>query len=72
MNHPEVLVIYKKLIIRYLPTPRDDLLWEEDFFRIQNSYNSKTIYEWNLDGYSEYQICELICWSVFYEKLLKV
>ncbi|XP_028076004.1 NAC transcription factor 25-like [Camellia sinensis] len=41
------------------PTPWD-ILYEEDFFHGQNSYHGKTIHEWNIDGYSEYQIFECI------------
>ena len=34
-------------------TPHD-ILYEEDFFHGQNSYHGKTIYEWNIYGFSKY------------------
>lgn len=48
-----------------------DILYEEDFFHAQNSYHGKTIYEWNLDGYSEYQIFELIHQIIMYATIYK-
>ena len=41
------------------PTPQD-ILYEEDFLHTQKSYHGKTIYEWNIDGKSEYQIFETV------------
>ncbi|XP_028089917.1 uncharacterized protein LOC114289973 [Camellia sinensis] len=45
----------------YYPRPTHvDVLYEEDFLQNQRSYYSKTIYEWNIDGLSEYQIYEIL------------
>jgi hypothetical protein len=52
------------------PTPQD-LLWEEDYFNVQYSYNAKTIYEWNIDGLSEYQIYEVIHKMMMYSSVCK-
>ena len=41
------------------PSPMD-LLYEEDFLHSQKSYHSRTIYEWNIDGLTEYQIFEVL------------
>ncbi|KAL7184993.1 hypothetical protein ACSBR2_027018 [Camellia fascicularis] len=41
------------------PTPQD-ILYEEDFLPTQIFYHGKTIYEWNIDGKSEYQNFETI------------
>ncbi|KAL7248333.1 hypothetical protein ACSBR2_003117 [Camellia fascicularis] len=43
----------------FRPTPLD-FLYEEDFLHSQKSYHSRTIYEWNIDGLSEYQIYEIL------------
>ena len=37
------------------PTP-PDVLYEETYINDQGSYHGKTIYEWNIDGESEYGI----------------
>ncbi|KAJ0692784.1 hypothetical protein HanPI659440_Chr15g0589831 [Helianthus annuus] len=37
------------------PTPQD-VLHEEQEYEINNSYNGKAIYEWNLDGYTDRQV----------------
>ena len=34
--------------------------YEEDFLHNQKSYHGRTIYDWNIDGFSEYQIFELL------------
>ena len=52
------------------PTPQD-LLFEEDSFQNQVSYNSRTIYEWNIDGLSEYQIYEVIHKMLIYATIYK-
>ncbi|XP_028059089.1 uncharacterized protein LOC114262873 [Camellia sinensis] len=41
------------------PTPMD-ILYEEDFLQTQRHYTSTAIYEWNIDGLSEYQLYELL------------
>ncbi|XP_068657947.1 uncharacterized protein [Aristolochia californica] len=39
------------------PTPQD-LLYEENLYLDKKSYDGRTIYEWSIDGLSEYQIME--------------
>ena len=52
------------------PTPQD-LLFEEDFFQNQVSYNGRSIYEWNMDGLSEYQIHEVLHKMLMYASVCK-
>lgn len=52
------------------PTPQD-ILYEEDFLHTQKSYHEKTIYEWNIDGKTEYQIFETIHHIMMYATLCK-
>ncbi|XP_028107153.1 uncharacterized protein LOC114306167 [Camellia sinensis] len=48
-----------------------DILYEEDFLQTQKSYHGKTIYEWNIDGLSEYQIFELLHQMIMYSTICK-
>lgn len=52
------------------PTPQD-ILYEEDFFHNKKSYNGRTIYEWNIDGMTEYQIFEVIHQIYMYSTVYK-
>ncbi|KAF6136259.1 hypothetical protein GIB67_042744 [Kingdonia uniflora] len=52
------------------PSPQN-LLFEDDFLQNQMSYNERTIYEWNIDGLSEYQIYEIIHKILMYACICK-
>lgn len=46
-------------------------MYEEDLFQNQKSYNGKTIYEWNINGKSKYQIMEMIHQMMMYSTVYK-
>lgn len=37
-----------------------DLLYEENYINVASEYNPRTIYEWNIDGQSDYQIFQTL------------
>ena len=51
-------------------TPQD-ILYEENLLHSQKNYNGKTIYEWNIDGMSEYQIMEMMQQIMMYSTICK-
>uniref|UniRef100_A0A7N0VNA9 DUF7746 domain-containing protein n=1 Tax=Kalanchoe fedtschenkoi TaxID=63787 RepID=A0A7N0VNA9_KALFE len=52
------------------PSPVD-ILHEEQEYILNNSYNGKNIYEWNLDGYTEKQIYNLVHRMLMYSTISK-
>uniref|UniRef100_A0A7N0V3H1 CCHC-type domain-containing protein n=1 Tax=Kalanchoe fedtschenkoi TaxID=63787 RepID=A0A7N0V3H1_KALFE len=52
------------------PSPLDILHEEEEYIN-NNSYNGKNIYEWNLDGYTEKQIYNLVHRMCMYSTISK-
>uniref|UniRef100_A0A7N0ZRY2 CCHC-type domain-containing protein n=1 Tax=Kalanchoe fedtschenkoi TaxID=63787 RepID=A0A7N0ZRY2_KALFE len=52
------------------PSPVD-ILHEEQEYILNNSYNGKNIYEWNLDGYTEKQIYNLVHRMLMYNTISK-
>ncbi|MFS7888492.1 hypothetical protein Hanom_Chr00s000001g01595791 [Helianthus anomalus] len=52
------------------PTPQD-VLHEEQEYEITNSYNGKSIYEWNLDGYTDRQIYMMTHRMMMYATIAK-
>ncbi|MFS8026437.1 hypothetical protein Hanom_Chr16g01486711 [Helianthus anomalus] len=51
-------------------TPQD-VLHEEQEYEITNSYNGKSIYEWNLDGYTDRQIYMMTHQMMMYATIAK-
>ena len=54
------------------PTP-GDVLYEEDFFtkKQQTSFSATYIYEWNIDGMTDYQIMEQLHRMLMYASICK-
>ncbi|KAL4581676.1 hypothetical protein LXL04_006203 [Taraxacum kok-saghyz] len=56
----------------YYPRPSpQDVLHEEQEYEINNSYSGKNVYEWNLDGYSERQIYNMVHRMLMYTTIAK-
>ena len=56
----------------YYPRPSPpDVLHEEQEYEINNSYNGKNVYEWNLDGYTERQIYNMVHRMLMYTTIAK-
>mgnify|MGYP001763295472 FL=1 len=56
----------------YYPRPSpQDVLHEEQEYEINNSYSGKNVYEWNLDGYTERQIYNMIHRMLMYSTIAK-
>ena len=56
----------------YYPRPSpQDVLHEEEEYVINNSYSGKNIYEWNIDGYTERQIYNLVHRMMMYSTIAK-
>ena len=53
-NKPSQRIFYHPI-----PTPQD-VLHEEREYIVNNNYNGKCIYEWNIDGYTNRQIHNLV------------
>ncbi|KAI8545611.1 hypothetical protein RHMOL_Rhmol07G0053100 [Rhododendron molle] len=54
----------------YYPRPSpQDMLFEEAGFQKQMSYSGRTIYEWNIDGMTEYQIFGVIHQMMMYSTI---
>ncbi|KAF5782690.1 hypothetical protein HanRHA438_Chr11g0511611 [Helianthus annuus] len=52
------------------PTPQD-VLHEEQEYEINNSYNEKAIYKWNLDGYTDRQVYMMTHRMMMYTTIAK-
>ena len=55
----------------YPRTTPQDVLHEEHEYEIHNSYNGKTIYEWNLDGFSDRHVYMMTHRMMMYATITK-
>ena len=54
------------------PHPPQDLQFEERELTVRNSYNAESLYEWNIDGMSQYEILNELHEILWFQMFIKV